>query len=644
MVNETLVKFINEHVSQGYTMPEIKEYLIKYGFKAKDIDESIDYFYQKQQNAQGYQQNAQGYHQKSQPNQQLVRYVHDNLAKGYTIEQIRNYLLQYGYDHGLIEQAIQAAEPQQKHVRHIIEIHPKTIAHIFVILLLIGGILGGGYFLIGLFGDNGTPELLDYAIQIDNTDIKPSEKLYFVNKITNMGDKRRYDIFIEFRIINKESLEELTSWSKTFAIDVVVDKPESVLIPPNAAPGKYTLHGTVYYGDITNKASNTFKVLSTGTTESCFDGIINQDEEGKDCGGKCQPCESCYDGKQNQNEEGVDCGGVCKNCETCYDNKKNQDEEEIDCGGICNIPCKEEKKEDEQEVKEQNVIDEQDKEYETNADGEKQSTVEQLVSAKEMAGANPDKAVQLCKEISISSLKDSCITDVAKKSEQSKYCAEIEIDKKRDPCYMYFVTNKKDYLLCGKITNDLYKDSCLNLKKLSVLQDTYGVGEEKSKTAASTQISQSTQQPTTQTGQQQLQSPELIQQPQTQPAQQPEQPNQQQPNELTQQQPNEPNQQPSQLIQQQPQQVIFSNINSIKLGFTKFKITWVTNIPVKSIIKYGNYQSLLGNTAYDAKEVTQHELILDELKPKRTYYYQPVSMDAQGNVQGGEVMSFETKI
>ena len=53
--------------------------------------------------------------------------------------------------------------------------------------------------------------------------------------------------------------------------------------------------------------------------ESCFDGILNQNETGIDCGGVCEinfglvcpPAETCFDGIMNQDETGVDFGGVC---------------------------------------------------------------------------------------------------------------------------------------------------------------------------------------------------------------------------------------------------------------------------------------------------------------------------------------------
>ncbi|MBI4453530.1 fibronectin type III domain-containing protein [Candidatus Woesearchaeota archaeon] len=655
MVNETIVKFIREHISQGYTIEQIKDYLLKYGFKSNNIDEAVDFVRQQPFDSKFGTGTAgsSGADNSLNANPRLVKYVQENLAKGYNIDDIRSYLIQSGYDAGIIEQAIQSAQlsaaqsqysQQPKHVKHIVEIHPRTIMHIFLLLIVIGGLVSGGYYLF--FKLPQSPELLDYTIQIDSSDIKPGEKLYFINKITNMGEKNRYDIFIEFKIINKDTLDELTSWSKTFAIDVVVDKPESVLIPKNTAAGRYILSGTVHYGDTQNKASNSFKVLSTEKEPSCFDGIKNQDEKGIDCGGKCNSCESCFDNVQNQNEIDVDCGGVCKLCETCFDNTKNQDEEGIDCGGVCKIPCKEEEVTEGEisETPETTETTPKESSTETETPSEEKLSggvnfVDKLLDAKETSKKNPDKAVQMCKELSISSSIDQCVTDVAKNSNQSKYCEDIVNGKKKDSCYLSFALSFGEYSNCEKIKDPTYKDSCVNLQKLSVLQSTYGISGEKGKTlpATETQI--------TETPNIDLPKELLPTQPEKEnlelPPKQPSQP----------QQPSEPKEGTPQPSQEQPSQpspeaskVQFNNIEAIKVDYTTYKITWTTNIATKSIVKYGKVQSYLSDTAYDLTETTQHEIIIKNLKTSQKYYYQVVYLDAQGNVVSSEVLSFETKV
>ncbi|MFH1455790.1 MAG: putative metal-binding motif-containing protein [archaeon] len=62
---------------------------------------------------------------------------------------------------------------------------------------------------------------------------------------------------------------------------------------------------------------------------TCYDTVMNQDEEEIDCGGSiCEPCESvsCNDGLRNGNEDGVDCGGSsCPSCSGVGDIDKDSD-------------------------------------------------------------------------------------------------------------------------------------------------------------------------------------------------------------------------------------------------------------------------------------------------------------------------------
>ena len=75
------------------------------------------------------------------------------------------------------------------------------------------------------------------------------------------------------------------------------------------------------------------------SAETCDDGIKNQNESDIDCGGSCSGCsagESCNNVLDCS--RGLSCTrGVCTDTvtETCSDGIKNQDETDIDCGGSC---------------------------------------------------------------------------------------------------------------------------------------------------------------------------------------------------------------------------------------------------------------------------------------------------------------------
>ncbi len=87
--------------------------------------------------------------------------------------------------------------------------------------------------------------------------------------------------------------------------------------------------GTLYYytafardaalnyssGSIVSATTDT-GIIPPPPPETCFDGIMNQNETGIDTGGVCAappppPSATCYDGIMNQDETGIDTGGVC---------------------------------------------------------------------------------------------------------------------------------------------------------------------------------------------------------------------------------------------------------------------------------------------------------------------------------------------
>lgn len=67
-----------------------------------------------------------------------------------------------------------------------------------------------------------------------------------------------------------------------------------------------------------------FAILITSALSSCedtcYDGELNNGEQGIDCGEPCVPCDTtngtCFDGILNQGETDIDCGGPCNDCIT----------------------------------------------------------------------------------------------------------------------------------------------------------------------------------------------------------------------------------------------------------------------------------------------------------------------------------------
>jgi hypothetical protein len=76
--------------------------------------------------------------------------------------------------------------------------------------------------------------------------------------------------------------------------------------------------------------------------ENCYDGILNNGEEGIDCGGpNCPLCDPCENGiwEPELGEQWVDCGGECDPCDPSFNGQLDPGEEGIDCGGDTGIDC-----------------------------------------------------------------------------------------------------------------------------------------------------------------------------------------------------------------------------------------------------------------------------------------------------------------
>jgi len=432
---DQLVDYIKKQLQAGYSEQQVKDYLIKYGYKQDVVNNAFN-----QLSTAKPAKNT------------LIPYIKQYLGQGYTADGIRNFLIQKGYDQKQVDSAIQqVTHPEIQH-KHTIDVSPKVIATVMVIFLGLGLIGASLYYFLAM--DNGmSNELLDYSISLQQTSIEPGGVLYFTNQFTNFGQDRRYDISVEFSVTNRDTGEEIDAWGEVFAIDTVLTKQMSVSIPSSTSPGNYMIKGIVSYGDFEEDAYRTFKVIELGPDESCFDGIKNQDEAS------------------------VDCGGVCSACETCFDNTMNQDETDIDCGGICGTCTP--------------TTDSSDTDSSTDTDDDSSDTTSGYSSTYEeydqsyivdLTNSDSEKAKAYCLDFSTTENKDKCMKQVAKTSDNYEYCHDIISDLTKDDCYMSFAY-ENNFDACDYISNPFVQQSCNQLKDIYDIQkmtstgDYSGIGE-----------------------------------------------------------------------------------------------------------------------------------------------------------------------
>ncbi len=168
--------------------------------------------------------------------------------------------------------------------------------------------------------------------------ISPQINIYLKEYVRiNASDSENYSILSNPFMLKLASSENITvlfiNYSKKEECKVEIQCREwSLCLPTNIR--------TRECFDINDCNGENKSLLESEKCEynaTCFDKIKNQNEEGVDCGGVCDPCPTCEDEILNQGEEGVDCGGPCSPCPSCNDGILNQDETDIDCGGKCSL-------------------------------------------------------------------------------------------------------------------------------------------------------------------------------------------------------------------------------------------------------------------------------------------------------------------
>ena len=483
-----LAHYVSEQLKKGYSVDQIIVYLSKYGYTRQAIEAVIN----SKSTSNTVDQNFfskvfSKFKSKKRPlNNQLVDYIQQNVANGYEISAISNSLKQYNYNSQDISNAVdyvakhnsqvanqagnQAVQTNQ--VKHTIDLSNKTIAFSFIIFISFIGIITGLYFILT---DEDPGKLLDYELKLEKSELKPGEKLYFTNTIINMGTKRKYDIFIDYKISEFNTGTVIKTKSETIGVSTIIDTSARFIdLPSDIKTGKYRLESIATYDEDIATSHESFDVISDNVIESCVDGIKNQDEEGVDCGGSCSPClgeESCYDGIKNQDEEEVDCGGKCKSCtlvSSCSDGIKNGDEAGIDCGGNCAV-CKP------VETCKDGILNQNEVEIDCGGickscddTGIKPDNNQILSKVISNGNFNENESLRLCNIIDVERIQDDCFHEMSKIFNKSFYCDQLVSPSLTNICYMYFVQNG-DYSVCEKI-NDVYiKKSCELSKQINLI-------------------------------------------------------------------------------------------------------------------------------------------------------------------------------
>ena len=398
---------------------------------------------------------------------ELLKYVSDQMDRGYTPGQIKDVLLRSGYSPAIVEGVIDSAVARRSKSSNVIRdyaraqpaalqanpLTPKLVLGIIAVLLIIGAAIS-----IPLFF-KPRQALLDLLTTQDREYYAPGEDVGFDLEVFNMGSKERFDVSLNYRIIDSND-NLLTSKEETIAISTSTSYHKSAKLPAGAKEGDYTLKVFANYDDKVATSSFSFKVdeslkPSTGTS-SCNDGLKNQDETGIDCGGACggywynSRCNAAPEGASGQ-------GGTSQPAQkpSCDDGVKNQNEAGPDCGGVCggywyNGRCNDKPRQEGQA---------------TQAVPGK-STGAMLLELRLLAKTDPEGAKEGCLEFEDEKIRDACLKSVAQTSNDPGYCELVIDDNERDLCYYPFFM-AGDYSVCEKLVLPESLQTCAQLKQLA---------------------------------------------------------------------------------------------------------------------------------------------------------------------------------
>ncbi|MBW2991474.1 TIGR02186 family protein [Candidatus Woesearchaeota archaeon] len=379
----------------------------------------------------------------------LLKYVEEQLGKGYRPHAVKENLVRKGYSPALVDNVLESVMMKKntsgpaptQGVSHAKHLSSKTILVLSFIIIVILGIV-----FIPKLVKTKEP-LLDITASPDKHNYYQGEKLGFEVEIYNMGSSERFDTTLRYRLLDKND-NMIISREETIAISTSTSHYKTIDLPGNIKPGTYTLKVYANYEGRVATSSFTFDIEEKTATikETCSDGVRNQDEVGVDCGGVCggywydNAChstpkqvtpseeETCSDGIKNQDEVGVDCGGVCEGY--WYD-------------GSCHSSPKPKPPEE-------------------------QSFAEKMMQARALAKTNPEQAKNICLSLKNSDDKDKCLKTIASLSMKKEYCELITGTEDRDICYYPFFM-QGDYSVCEKLTDPENKEACEQLRDISEL-------------------------------------------------------------------------------------------------------------------------------------------------------------------------------
>ena len=398
MAWQDIANYIQQQLSAGYSIEQIRNVLLSYGYNPAEVNYAITYI------------------QNSQYQAQLSQYIQQQLGQGYTLPQIKQFLISNGYDSNLVQNASSFLEPQKSSLKK-----PAIISAIVLVLLTLS--ITSAFFILH---DNEPiqPQQMDISISTSQDSINIKDDLTTSIMLSNFGSDNRYDVHIQYTLTNKESGRSFSLGEEVVSIETRQSMVKEFDLPDYIESGWYNIKAEVTY-------SNLYDYAKTG------DFYIENPEP-----------------------------------------TRNVTEEENITENITNESKKEPTETPEEDYSKLNMI-------------------EIMNSIESIADDNKKKALELCQSISYEIYKNDCLHKVAKstgnssvckkinsdvikdkclsstsKTTSTDACQEISLEGRRDLCYSDLAKTTGNYTYCNKVKSKAIRKSCKTLGSMEEREKT----------------------------------------------------------------------------------------------------------------------------------------------------------------------------
>mgnify|MGYP006279391411 CR=1 FL=1 len=391
-----LEDYVKQQLQAGYSVQQIKLGLRHFGYNPRQIEGAISTV-QKQASPLNRQYITQ-----------LKQYINQQINSGFNLAQVKQALNNYGYDPVYVEQAVSEIKGSTSKETH------KLLLPLSVAVLLI--IVAGGIFLVTINSGNDPiqPQQLDISVRTFTDRLNINELLRFSINLNNYGSENRYDVHLNFILVNSNSGKTHNLGNKVVSIETQLSSVEEFSLPSDLKPGWYEVKTSVNYNNLYDYAkSGSFYVENPGFRQE-----------------KPEP----------DNNETVK-KNPTKNTTTEKKDYNNLNMIEI----MNNI----EKIAEQSPVKAEQLCDKIDYNMYRNDCF--------LKAAKKVQN------VALCKKINSENLKDRCLTQISTKDKTDQGCAGIENQARRDLCFSDLAESSKNFSYCDNIESKTLRQSCESL-------------------------------------------------------------------------------------------------------------------------------------------------------------------------------------